>query len=144
MDCNAKADSDASRDCEGMIKANQTEPRIEGEESGKKQPVCWNKDAHVQCVRVELGDGRFFILPYVHFAFANLEREGDDDVLTASFTTHDLRIVGKNLRELGIALQKFAVDWVKAAPARYATLTTKDTVFIQALEVKEVAEQALA
>jgi hypothetical protein len=128
-----------------MIKANQTEPRlVEGEESGKKQPVCWNKDAYVQCLRVELGDGRFFILPYVHFAFADLERDGDADVLTASFTTHDLRIVGRNLRELGIALQKFAVDWVKAAPARYATLTTRDSVFIQTLEVKEAAAQALS
>ena len=128
-----------------MIKANQSEPRlVEGEESGKKQPVCWNKDTHVQCLRAETGDGRFFILPYVHFAFANLGREGDEEVLTASFTTHDLRIVGRNLRELGIALQTFAIDWVKAAPARYATLTTRDSVFIETLEVKEAAAQALS
>ena len=126
-----------------MIKANQNEPRpLEGEKSGKKQPVCWNKDPHVQCLRVEVGDGRFIIFPYVHFAFAALEREGGDDVLTASFTTHDLRIVGKHLRELGIALQMLAVDWVKAAPARYAALTSKDSVFIQSLEVTEAAGQA--
>jgi hypothetical protein len=113
------------------------------QEIGKKQPVCWNKDAYVQCLRVELGDGRFFILPYVHFAFADLERDGDADVLTASFTTHDLRIVGRNLRE-SASLCRVRGRLGQAAPARYATLTTRDSVFIQTLEVKEAAAQALS
>lgn len=126
-----------------MIKANQNEPRpLDGEKLEKKQPVCWNKDPHVQCLRVELGTDRFFVLPYVHFAFASMEREGEGDVLVASFTTHDLRIVGKNLRELGIAIQMLAVEWIKAAPARYAALRTKDSVFIQSVEVTEATADA--
>ncbi len=128
-----------------MIKATQSETRPpESADNEKKQLVCWNKDAQAQSLRVELSGDSFFVFPYTHLTFAKMEREENREVLAVSFTTHDLRIVGKNLRELGIALQKLAVDWIKEAPARYATLTSKDSVFIEAIEVKEAAEQALS
>lgn len=128
-----------------MIKATQNEARPpDGADNEKKQLVCWNKDAQAQSLRVELSGGCFFVFPYTHLTFAKIEREESGEVLTVSFTTHDVRVAGRNLRELGIALQKLAVDWIKEAPARYATLTSKDSVFIEAIEVKEAAEQALS
>ena len=127
-----------------MIKATQNEARPpDSADNEKKQLVCWNKDAQAQSLRVELSGDRFFVFPYTHLTFAKMEREEDREVLAVSFTTHDLRIVGRNLRELGIALQKLAVDWIKAAPGRYAPLTSKEAVFIESIEVKEVAEQAV-
>ena len=72
----------------------------------KKLLVCWNKDAQAQCLRVELSDDNAFIFPYTHLTFASMDCEEGRDILTASFTSHDLRIVGKNLRELSIALQR--------------------------------------
>ena len=128
-----------------MIKATQNEARPpESADNEKKQLVCWNKDAQAQSLRVELSGGGFFVFPYTHLTFAKIEREESGEVLTVSFTTHDVRVAGRNLRELCIALQKLAVDWIKEAPARYATLTSKDSVFIEAIEVKEAAEQALS
>ena len=125
-----------------MIKATQSEARTAAIADGdQKQLICWNKDAQAQCLRVELSDDHSFIFPYTHLTFAKMEREEGRDVLTASFTTHDLRIVGKNLRELAIALQRLAVDWIKPAPARYAALAANEAVFIESIEVSEAAEQ---
>ena len=121
-----------------MIKATQSEARTAViADRDQKQLVCWNKDAQAQCLRVELSDDRSFIFPYTHLTFASMERDEGRDVLTASFTTHDLRIVGKNLRELGIALQRLAVDWIKPAPARYAVLAASDAVFVETIQVSE-------
>ena len=125
-----------------MIKATQSEARTAAIADGdQKQLICWNKDAQAQCLRVELSDDHSFIFPYTHLTFAEVKREEGRDVLTASFTTHDLRIVGKNLRELAIALQRLAVDWIKPAPARYAALAANEAVFIESIEVSEAAEQ---
>lgn len=121
-----------------MIKTTQSEARPVAIADGEqKQLICWSKDAQAQCLRVELSDDRSFIFPYTHLTFASTEREEGRDVLTASFTTHDLRIVGKNLRELGIALQRLAVDWIKPAPARYAVLAASDAVFVETIQVSE-------
>jgi hypothetical protein len=127
-----------------MIKATQNEARPpDSADNEKKQLVCWNKDAQAQSLRVELSGCCFFVFPYTHLTFAKIEREESGEVLTVSFTTHDVRVAGRNLRELGIALQKLAVDWIKEAPARYAPLASKEAVFIESIEVKEAEEQAL-
>ena len=125
-----------------MIKSTPSETRPpESAPDDKKLLVCWNKDAQAQCLRAELSDDNSFILPYTHLTFAEMKREEGRDVFTASFTSHDLRIVGKNLRELAIALQRLAVDWIKPAPARYAALAANEAVFIESIEVSEAAEQ---
>ena len=124
-----------------MIKATQSETRTQASADGEqKQLICWNKDAQAQCLRVELSDDRAFIFPYTHLTFASMEREEGRDVLTASFTTHYLRVVGKNLRELGIAMQRLAVDWIKPAPARYAVLASSEAVYIESIAVNEAVE----
>ena len=124
-----------------MIKSSPSETRPpESAADDKKLLVCWNKDAQAQCLRVELSDDNAFIFPYTHLTFAKVEREGGRDVLTASFTSHDLRIVGKNLRELSIALQRLAVDWLKPAPPRDAALASSEAVFIEKIKVEEVSE----
>lgn len=128
-----------------MIKTRQIDtPQPDAVDDGKKSFVCWSKDAQAQCLRVELSNGSFLIFPYTHLSFAKMEREENQDILSISFTTHDLHMTGKNLYELGIALQKLSVDWIKEAPARYATLAARDTVFIGSIEVNEIVGQALS
>lgn len=123
-----------------MIKARQSDtwpPDAVGD--GKKPPVCWNKDAQAQCLRVELSDGSFLIFPYTHLSFAKMEHQENRDILTISFTTHDLQVTGKNLHELGVALQKLSVDWIREAAVRYAKLIPFDAVFIETIEAKEIS-----
>jgi hypothetical protein len=104
--------------------------------------VAWEQNPQAQALRVDLQSGVFFVLPYSHFAFARFARGANSETLQVSFTTHDVCISGRNLREVGIALQKMAVDWIKEAPARYAVLASKEAAFIESIEVKESAEQA--
>ena len=98
---------------------------------------CWNETGQAQALRVELNDGSFFVFPYVHWMFAKLERSADHESLTVSFATHDLQISGRRLRDLGIALQKFAVDWIKENPERYTDFASKDAAWIERIEIVE-------
>lgn len=106
--------------------------------------VAWEHNAQAQALRVELQNGIFFILPYTHFAFAQFARESDRDTLRISFATHDVHVSGHNLRELGIALQKLTIDWIREAPPRYAALSGKGCAFIECIEVKETSEKEVS
>ena len=76
--------------------------------------------------------------PTSHFGFARHAREADHETLQISYTTHDIRIVGRNLRELGLGLHKLTADWIREAPARYAPLSEKGRAFIERIEVNEI------
>jgi hypothetical protein len=77
--------------------------------------------------------------PTSHFGFARHAREADHETLQISFTTHDIRIVGRNLRELGPGLHKLTADWIREAPARYAPLSEKGRAFIERIEFNEIS-----
>jgi hypothetical protein len=96
----------------------------------------------VEGLRVELKDSTFMVFPYNHLSFARIQEQESGDLLTISFTTHDIEVTGRNLREIGVALQKKTVDWIRETPTRYATLTAKDSAFIAAIELKDAAERA--
>ena len=50
---------------------------------------------------------------------ASLIHENAHEVLRLAFSSHDVEITGRNLRELLVALQEFSVKWVRAVPERY-------------------------
>ena len=100
--------------------------------------VAWEGNPQAQALRVDLQSGTFFVLPYSHFAFVHFERKEDSETLRVSFTTHDVRVSGRNLRELGIALQKLAVEWIREVPTRYASLVEKGGTVIERIEVADV------
>ena len=103
--------------------------------------VAWENNPQAQALRVDLQSGAFFVLPYSHFAFAHFQREGDSETLRVTFSSHEVRVNGRNLRELGLALQKLGVDWIREAPARYAGLAARGCAFIERIEVVDVAEE---
>ena len=101
--------------------------------------ASWEHNPQSQALRVETQDGAFLVLPYSHFAFAHFAREMDREILHVCFTTHDVHVSGRNLRELGLGLQKLAVDWIRAIPTRYVALSQEGSPFIERIEVTEVA-----
>lgn len=109
-----------------------------GQDEKRRDSVCWNKDAHAQSLRVELADGSFHVFPYSRVHFARFECAANQDTLHVSLETHEIQITGQNLRELGLALQKFAVDWVKELPARQSPVTDDDRAWIKSIAVKEI------
>ena len=103
--------------------------------------VAWENNPQAQALRVDLQSGAFFVLPYSHFAFAHFQREGDSETLRVTFSSHEVRVNGRNLRELGLALQKLGVDWIREAPARYAGLAARGCTFIERIEIAEISEE---
>jgi hypothetical protein len=80
------------------------------------------------------------VFPYARLALVRLEQESDHDTLHVCLDTHEIQIIGKNLHEVELALQKFAVEWVRESPARYAAQANDDDVWITSITVSEVQE----
>ena len=121
-------------------KPTNTDASTEAPRSDEASLVAWEQNPQAQALRVDLQSGVFFVLPYSQFGFAHFAREADCETLRVSFATHDVRVAGRNLRELGLALQKLTVDWIREMPARYAALSEKGCVFIERIEIAEVSE----
>jgi hypothetical protein len=101
---------------------------------------CWNRDVQAQGLRVELPDGNSYVFPYTRLAFVHFESGDDHDTLRVSLDTHEVQIVGKNLRQVELALQKSAVDWIRELPARYDSQTGDDSAWITHITVRELQE----
>ena len=62
------------------------------------------------------------LFPYQHLINASLVHGEGVETLCLAFSSHDVEIAGHNLRSLFLALQDFAVKWVRSIPERYHTL----------------------
>jgi len=110
-----------------MIKSQQVE---------SKPSACWSKESQIPALRVELDDGTFFVFPYLHLGFAKMENQKEQNVLLLSFSSHEVRITGRNLKELGMTIQRFSVEWIRKTDPRYVTLAKKDAGIIEKIEVE--------
>ena len=108
------------------------------QDEGRRSSPCWESDAKVQALRVELADGHSWLVPYSRIALVDCEYGADHSTLCLRSDTHEIRIVGKNLRRLESALQSFEVGWVKAAPARYELDASDNWVWISNITVSEL------
>jgi len=54
---------------------------------------------------------------------------------------HQVRIAGRNLRELALGLQDRAVEFIKPMPGRYTAATGSEAVVVESIEV-EVSSKA--
>jgi len=68
---------------------------------------------------VEISKTESHLFPYQQLITASLAHENTEDVLRLAFSSHDVEITGRNLRELLVALQEFAVKWLRAVPDPY-------------------------
>jgi hypothetical protein len=113
-----------------MIKSNHDENR--------REHPCWNRDFQTQALRVELADGSFYVFPYSRLASVRFEPGNDHDLLHVFLDTHEIQIAGKHLREVGLALQKSTVDWVRELPARFGPQADDDHAWVENITVKEL------
>ncbi len=119
------------------MKTNQVDDRP-ATETVSKNYVSWNKDTRALSLRVEFSNGNFRLFPYGHLSAVGFERHGDDDVLNLRFAGHEVEITGKHLRELGLAFQKLAVDWVRELPARYVAIAIHEEAYVARIKVSEL------
>jgi hypothetical protein len=79
-----------------------------GHDQNRPYYPCWNKYYQAQALRVELADGNLYVFPYRRLAFVRFESGNDHDTLHVVMDTHHIHMTGKHLREVALALQKFA------------------------------------
>ena len=95
----------------------------------------------VDSLRLELNPKCFCLLSYHHLEFAKFESAQNEDVITLLFLNRTVRIAGKNLRALGLALQDRTVEFIKPLPERYSLLTSDD-VSVKTIEIEDKKESS--
>jgi hypothetical protein len=96
----------------------------------------WRFGENPLCLRIELGDGTQFILPYGYFERARFVRNADKEILHLRFKETEFTITGSGLEELCAALQTLSVEFMKEHPRRYQALA-KFQAFIEKIDIKE-------
>jgi hypothetical protein len=87
---------------------------------------------------VEISATETHLFPYQQMVTASLVRENDHDVVHLAFSSHDIEITGRNLRDLLVGLQDFAVKWLRALPHHYQQMLSGDTGSISSIRIKPV------
>ena len=123
-----------------MIKTGQSESKVTEPTGGKRNVGCWKEDPQAQALRVELLNGNFFIFPFSHLLSAEFTREDDGDLLNLAFSTHEVKVRGRHLRDVALALQKLAVEWIKEIAPKYAKLADLNAAVILSIEVSAIAD----
>ena len=100
-------------------------------------PTCWQREAPCACVRIETSAREVHLFPYQHLVTVSLNETDDSEILCLAFSSHDVEIRGRNLRPLLLALQDFAVKWLRSIPERYHRLAGDKGGVITSIRIKE-------
>jgi hypothetical protein len=99
--------------------------------------ACWQREAPCPCLRVETRANEMCLFPYQHLVNASLVNSEEVETLRLAFSSHDVEIAGHNLRSLFLALQDFAVKWVRSMPTRYHTLPAANDGLITEIRIED-------
>ena len=100
-------------------------------------PACWQREAPCPCLRIETSSNESHIFPYQHLITASLTSAEQIETVRLLFSSHDVELQGRNLRTLFLALQDFAVKWLRTTPERYQGLETGDGGVITGIQIEE-------
>ncbi len=100
-------------------------------------PACWQREAPCPCLRIETSPNESHVFPYQHLVTASLTSAGQIETLRLLFSSHAVELQGRNLRTLLLALQDFAVKWVRVMPERYHQLETGENGVVSRIRVHE-------
>ena len=103
-------------------------------------PTCWQREAPCACLRVETSPRESHLFPYQHFVTASLSYSEQGETLRLTFSLHDVEIKGRNLRALLLALQEFAVKWIRAMPERYHALEPGENSVVSSIRIHDASE----
>src|SRR5512132_2598203 len=99
--------------------------------------ACWQREAPCPCLRIEASPNETHVFPYQHLVTASLTSAEQSETLRLLFSSHDVELQGRNLRTLLLALQDFAVKWLRTMPERYAGLETGNNAVITGIQIEE-------
>ena len=99
--------------------------------------ACWQREAPCPCLRIETSPNESHVFPYQHLVIASLTSAGQIETLRLLFSSHVVELQGRNLRTLLLALQDFAVKWLRTMPERYEGLETGGGGVITGIHIEE-------
>ena len=101
--------------------------------------TCWTREES-PCVRLELANGSWLILPYAQMQAAWFYPESPTETLELRFPPYRVRVDGGNLSKLAVAFQKQAVESVRIT-AKSERLSQGDgPTRIASIEVEETGD----
>ncbi len=102
-------------------------------------PTCWQREAPCACPRIETSSHESRLFPYQHLVTASLSQSDQAETLRLTFSLHDVEIEGRNLRALLLAIQDFAVKWVRVMPERYQRLEAAENALVSSIRIQEAS-----
>ena len=99
--------------------------------------TCWQREATCACLRIEMSSREAHLFPYHHLVTASLSESDETETLRLAFSLHDVEIEGRNLRSLLLAIQDFAVKWVRVMPERYRQLAAGENGVVARIRIHE-------
>lgn len=87
-----------------------------------KSPECWANDTQARAVRIEISPEQSLLLPHDDFAFAELKREGKEQILRLVFAMHEVLVRGYSLRRIETAIQRMELSLLTKLPVSQRSL----------------------
>ena len=100
-------------------------------------PACWQREASCACLRIKTSTRESHLFPDQHLVTASLSLSEHAETLRLAFSLHDVEIEGRNLRALLLAIQDFAVKWVRVIPERYHQLEAGEHGVVSRIRIHE-------
>jgi len=106
-----------------------------------KSPECWANDTQARAVRVEMSPEQSLLLPHNDFVFAELKREGKEQVLRLVFAMHEVMVRGYSLRRIETAMQRMELSLLTKLPSSQRSLVPDGQPVILEIVVTEITKQ---
>jgi hypothetical protein len=124
-----------------MIRNSRTEAAEGTLIAGKDARSCWGARERIAGVRFENAEATSAVLfPYTHLERAEWRRDFEGEKLHVHFSSHSVRVVGRNLRELLSGFQEMQVEWVRPIPQKFVPILLEGTAVVISWELQEHAD----
>ena len=108
-----------------------------------KAPECWASDASAKLLRIEVSPEKSLLLKYDQLIHAEFDYAEKEQRLRLCFATHEVVIRGHALRRIETALQRLALSYLAAVPAKLVPGMNEGQPVIREIRVSEVADPAI-
>ena len=87
-----------------------------------RHPPRFSTAVHTRAVRIEISPEQSLLLPHNDFVFAELKRDGKEQVLRLVFAMHEVIVRGYSLRRIETAMQRMELSLLTKLPSSQRSL----------------------
>ena len=107
-----------------------------------KDLTCWRTSTSPQCLRVEAVN-EVHLFPYGYFQHAKFARQNGKETVEIQFQDRIVMVKGKGLEPLCDALERLAVERIKACPEKYDYVAKNEGV-VNEIEITEGRQKVVS